>query len=62
MMDMFSEAARRDPYPLYTRLRANGLVCRDPRTGVWLILAHDDVKRALNDHETFSSVVSPRGR
>jgi cytochrome P450 len=60
-MDMFSDLARRDPYPFYTKLRAHGPVCRDPRSGLWLILGHDDVKRALGDHEAFSSVVSPPG-
>ena len=58
-MDLFSDEARRDPYPLYARLRADSPVFHDPRTDLWLILDHAGVRRALSDHEAFSSAVAP---
>lgn len=61
MIDLFSEGARRDPYPLYERVRRAGPVVHDPRTGLWLLLGYGEVKRALNDSATFSAVVTPAG-
>ena len=57
-MDFESESFRRDPYPTYAALRGMGPVVRDPRTGTVLLLGHDVVKRALSDHQVFSSAVS----
>jgi cytochrome P450 len=57
---LFTESVRRDPYPLYERIRSVSPVFRDPGTGAWILLDYDSVKRALNDHEAFSSAqVSP---
>jgi cytochrome P450 len=59
VIDLFSEAARRDPYPTYERLRASAPACRDPASGLWLVLDHEGVKRALSDPATFSSRYGP---
>ncbi len=50
---------RRDPFPVYDGLRESAPVLRDPRTGAWLILDYEGVKRALFDHDAFSSAVTP---
>jgi len=62
MMEFLSDAVRRDPYPLYDRLRAAGPVLHDPRSDAWMLLDYDGVKRALNDHDAFSSSAATAGR
>jgi cytochrome P450 len=57
MIDLTSEEARRNPFPLYGRLRANAPVLRDPASGMWLLLDFENVKRSLQDHDLFSSAV-----
>jgi cytochrome P450 len=57
--DLFSEAARRDPYPAYDALRAAAPVFREPRTGLWLVFNYDGVKRVLSDPDAFSSRFGP---
>lgn len=59
MINLFSVEARRDPYALYDQLRAVGPVIHDPRSSRWMLLDHASVRRALDDHESFSSMVSP---
>jgi cytochrome P450 len=61
MTTLFSEAYRRDPYPPLASLRDRGPVFRDPASGTWMLLRYDDVKRALANHDAFSSAVSPPG-
>src|SRR4051794_34434580 len=62
MLDLFSDEVRRDPYPVYDRLRAASPVLRvPPPFDAWLIVDYGGVKRALNDHDAFSSQVpAPR--
>jgi cytochrome P450 len=62
MIDVFSDDARRNPYPLYERLRRNSPVLYvPPPFDGWLVFDYDGAKRALNDHESFSSSVpAPR--
>jgi cytochrome P450 len=55
MFDLFSDDVRRNPFPVYERLRAASPVLREPRSGLWVILDYDGVKRALGDQEAFSS-------
>ena len=62
MIDLLSPDARRNPYPGYAQLRAAAPVLRDPRSGTWLLLDYESVKRALTDHATFASDVSAAGR
>jgi cytochrome P450 len=58
-MKLFSEEMRRDPYVKYAELRREGssVVHVDDR-GVSMVLDYDGVKRALHDHESFSSELS----
>lgn len=62
MLDLLSDDLRRDPFPLYARLRADSPVLCDPGSGLWLLFDHESVRRALHDQESFSSrVVPPTG-
>jgi cytochrome P450 len=61
VIDFTAPETRRNPYPLYARLRAAAPVLRDPRSGTWMLLDYESVKRALTDHATFSSDVSNAG-
>ena len=54
-MDLFSEAMRRDPYPVYERIRAESPVLHDPATDIWMLFDHESVRGALARPETFSS-------
>ena len=57
-MTFFTPEMRRDPYPIYQRMRRDAPVLHYPPTDAWMLFGHDAVKRALTDHETFSSAVS----
>jgi cytochrome P450 len=46
---------RRDPYPAYDLLRATSPVIHVPTIDVWMVFDFDGVKRALSDHDAFSS-------
>jgi cytochrome P450 len=56
---MFSEQARRDPYPMYAQLRASTPVLHVAPQNLWVLFGYDAVKRALHDTESFTSNVSP---
>jgi len=58
-MNLFSMTTRRDPYPLYDQLRATSPVLHVPGPDLWVVFGYDAVKRALSDHEAFSSDVGP---
>ena len=58
-MDLFSDDARRNPYPLYAQLRATRPVLQEPRSGLWMVFDYASVWRLLTDHETFSSRHGP---
>jgi cytochrome P450 len=60
-MDLFSEEMRRNPFPMYERLRAVSPVLHVPQFGVWMIFDYEGVRRAINDLETFSSAAAPGG-
>ena len=59
-MRMLIDAARRNPYPLYTLMRRIAPVVQ-VRRGIWALFDHDSVTRALHDPETFSSRAAPPG-
>jgi cytochrome P450 len=59
MTNLFSDAVRRNPYPLYAKVREVSPVFREPESGIWMIFDHAGVKRALDDHEHFSSKHGP---
>ena len=58
-MGFFSADARRNPYPAYDLARSVSQVFREPQTGLWMILDYEGVKRALSDHDCFSSRYGP---
>ena len=62
MIDLFSDEVRRNPYSLYDQMRSlSPLLYVPPPFDGWLIFDYEGVKRALNDHEWFSSrVPAPR--
>ncbi|NMO17842.1 cytochrome P450 [Pyxidicoccus fallax] len=63
MLDFLTDEMRRDPYPLFARARSDFPVLHEPNADMWLLFDYDSVKRALNDHEAFSSVVeTPTGK
>jgi cytochrome P450 len=58
MIDIFSDDVRRDPFPVYEAARATAPVIRvPPPFDAWLFLDYQSVKRALQDHDSFSSAV-----
>lgn len=59
MIDLFSESARRNPYPTYERLRASAPVFHDPTSRLWLVLDYENAKRVLSEPATFSSRYGP---
>jgi cytochrome P450 len=58
MMDLFSEEMRRNPYPAYDRMRETSPVFHHELFGIWMIFDFEGVKRALMDHDAFSSDLS----
>lgn len=58
-MNLFSDEMRRNPYPAYDQLRSASPLLHDPRSGLWMIFDYAGVKRALNDHDAFSSSNGP---
>jgi cytochrome P450 len=58
-MNLFSDDMRRNPYPLYDRLRSEAPLFREPRSRLWMLFDYDGVKRALSDHDAFSSRYGP---
>jgi cytochrome P450 len=58
-MDLFSDETRRNPFPIYDQLRSVAPVFHLPGPDLYFLFGHDAVKRALSDHEVFSSNVGP---
>src|SRR5690349_15552523 len=62
MLDLFSDAVRRDPFPLYAQLRATQPAFQVPGSSMWMLFDYPSVKRALTDTAAFSSQhVTPNG-
>jgi cytochrome P450 len=59
MVDLFSDEARRDPYPAYRAVLARSPMLFDPGAGLWMVFDFEGVRRVLTDHETFSSGRGP---
>ena len=57
VLDLFRDAPRADPYPVYAAVRGAQPVHRNP-PGVWMLLRHADARAMLRDAETFSSHTS----
>jgi cytochrome P450 len=59
VIDLFSDEARRNPYPVFDQLRRASPLLRDPASELWMVFDYDGVKRVLSEHETFSSRSGP---
>jgi len=64
MMELLSDAARRNPYPLYDRIRETSPVFHEPQSGLWMLFDYESVNQALTDQETFRCMIrrSRRGK
>lgn len=63
MLHFLTDDFRRNPYPLYDQMRSRSPVFCDPQSGTWMLFDYESVKRALSDHEAFTSAVHlPTGR
>ncbi|MCP3163421.1 cytochrome P450 [Myxococcus qinghaiensis] len=58
MMELFTDDVRRNPFPLYAKLRAASPLLHEPQADLWILFDYDSVRRALHDHEAFSSIVA----
>jgi cytochrome P450 len=59
----FSPDVRREPFLWYDQVRSASPVSCDATTGTWMLFDYESVKRAMDDHATFSSrVTHPGGR
>lgn len=54
-LDLFTDEALINPYPLYEEIRATASAVFLPKYGVWAMGRYDDVRAALADWETFTS-------
>jgi cytochrome P450 len=54
-IDLFTDEALHDPYPLYKTLRDAGPATYLSRYGFWFLSRYDQVRAALGDWQTFSS-------
>src|SRR5260370_9629067 len=61
-MNFLSDDMLRNPYPLYDSMRSLSPVLHDPQSDTWMIFDYEGVKRAVNDHDAFSSSMSVAGR
>jgi cytochrome P450 len=58
MTFLFCDDVRRNPYPVYEQMRNTSPVFHAPPPfDMWMIFDYEGAKRALNDHEAFSSCV-----
>lgn len=55
MLDLFADDMRRNPYPVYEQMRAHAPVFHLAAFDLWMLFDFDGVKRALVDHDAFSS-------
>jgi cytochrome P450 len=61
-MNFFSDDIRRNPYSLYNQMRSSSPVLHIPPLNLWMIFDYEGVKRALNDHDAFSSSMATANR
>lgn len=54
-LDLFSDEALLDPYPLYRALRDAGAVVHSPRHDLWVVPRYADVRDTLKDWRSYSS-------
>jgi len=53
--DPYDPAVQDDPFPLYEVLRRDHPLWRDPDDRFWVITRYEDVRHALQSHETYSN-------
>jgi cytochrome P450 len=58
VLDLFSDEMRRDPYPVYDRMRSGSPVFHLAPFDLWMVFDFEGVKRVLVEHDTFSSDLS----
>jgi len=58
VIDLFSDEMRRTPYPAFDLMRGGSPVFHLAPLDLWLVFDFDGVKRALVDHDAFSSDLS----
>jgi cytochrome P450 len=61
-MNFFSDEIRRNPHPVYDQMRSSSPVLHVPPLNLWMIFDYEGVKRALNDHDAFSSSMATANR
>jgi cytochrome P450 len=61
-MNFVSREMRRNPFPVYDHLRSASPVLHDAGSDAWMIFDYEGVKRALTDHDAFSSSMEFTGR
>jgi cytochrome P450 len=62
MLNMFTDDMRRNPYPLYDRMRSASALLHVPSPDFYMVFDYENVKRTLQDHDAFSSRASPPGQ
>jgi cytochrome P450 len=55
MTELFTDEMRRNPYPAYEQMRRESPVFHLPQFDLWMIFDFEGVKRALVEHDVFSS-------
>jgi cytochrome P450 len=58
VIDLFSDDMRRNPYPVFDQMRSASPLFHLPPFDLWMLFDFDGVKRALVDHDAFSSDLS----
>lgn len=61
LSNLFTDEMRRNPFPIFEQLRSSTPVLKFSLADLWMVFDYDSVKRALTDHEAFSSRASPPG-
>jgi cytochrome P450 len=62
MLSPLSDDVRRNPFPMYEQARHASPLLHVPSADAWMIFDYDCVKRALTDHDVFSSSMETAGR
>jgi cytochrome P450 len=57
-LDLFSPDVLRDPYPLFSRLRAGATATFADGLGVWVVSRREEIRAVLADPETFTNALT----
>src|SRR5689334_1536371 len=61
MLSFITDDMRRDPYPMYDRMRTASPVLELAGGEIWMIFDYEGTRRALTDQDAFSSRAAPPG-